>query len=187
MIKFKRVTETGPEPISLSEAKSWLRVETADEEDMIRSLLLAARSTVETYSKSPLLMRSYLGTIDAWPEPRTVTIALQPFPLLSALRVYMGGSFVTLPLSAYVFTTYEGSGCLYVESTAPAPQLNSGGIELELTVDPTLRPHYYEPMKMAMRLLVTRWFANRGDQIDMSVIPADVRALLAPVMRRRLA
>lgn len=187
MIKFKRVTETGPEPISLSEAKSWLRVETADEDDMIRSLLLAARTSVEIYSKSPLLVRSYLGAMDAWPSSRIVTVSLQPFPLLSAVRVFMGGSFVALAPSSYVFTSYEGSGSLFVESSAPVPQLKNAGIELDFTVDPTLRPHYYEPMKMAMRLLVTRWFANRGDQIDMSVMPADVCSLLAPVMRRRLA
>jgi uncharacterized phiE125 gp8 family phage protein len=46
-----------------------------------------------------------------------------------------------------------------------------------------------EPLRQAIRLLVTNWYENRGDAggDDANPLPASVRALVAPYQRPRLA
>lgn len=49
------VTETGSEPISLNDAKTWLRIDWMDEDYMLPGLIKAARQAVENYCSISLV------------------------------------------------------------------------------------------------------------------------------------
>ena len=53
-----------------------------------------------------------------------------------------------------------------------------------------MRQAFPRPLRQAMRLLVARWYENRGDveaDADMARTPAAVAALVAPYRRVRLS
>ena len=42
------------------------------------------------------------------------------------------------------------------------------------------------PLRLAIRMLVARWFENRGDILGEQTLPPEVQTLLAPYRRTRL-
>jgi hypothetical protein len=43
-----------------------------------------------------------------------------------------------------------------------------------------------EPLRLAVKILVARWFENRGDIAGEQILPPDALALLTPFRRARL-
>jgi uncharacterized phiE125 gp8 family phage protein len=84
------LTAPAVEPISLAEAKAFLRVEHDDDDDVIAALIAGARIYVEAQTRRALITQSWRLTRDAWPQ--TGKIAVRPAPLqsLEAVRVYDG-------------------------------------------------------------------------------------------------
>jgi uncharacterized phiE125 gp8 family phage protein len=53
------------EPLSLEEAKSWLRVDTGDEDQLIQSLIVSARLAVEAATNRLLINQHWRLLLDA--------------------------------------------------------------------------------------------------------------------------
>jgi uncharacterized phiE125 gp8 family phage protein len=175
---------TGPalEPISLAEAKAFLRIEHDDDDDVLTALISGARIYVETQTRRALITQSWRLTRDAWPE--TGRIAVRPGPLqsLEAVRVYDGGA-EPIELDAAGFSPdVAGSELVFAPWAMPAPG-RAAGIELDVTVgygDAAI--DVPEPLRQAIRLLLGHWYENRGVVAPgtTSALPLTVSALLAP-------
>ena len=93
------------EPVSLAEAKAWLRVDVNDEDAAILSLISAARALVESATRRALVTQSWRLALDAWPfvgadggwsilstrpnaTPYEIQLPLAPVQSVSAVRVY---------------------------------------------------------------------------------------------------
>ena len=75
---------------------------------------------------------------------------------------------------------------LIVDPRAPEPGRAWGGVVIEVRAGFGASPESVpEPLRQAIRLLVARWFENRGDAAS-SLLPPDVQALIAPFRRMRL-
>jgi uncharacterized phiE125 gp8 family phage protein len=59
---------TGPaiEPLSLDEAKAFLRVEHSDDDQVIRALIAGARTHIETQSQVALITQGWRIVLDCW-------------------------------------------------------------------------------------------------------------------------
>ncbi len=57
------------EPVSLTLAKTWLRVSGSDDDALIAGLIAAARNTVETDCALRLMPQTVDVALDAWPDP----------------------------------------------------------------------------------------------------------------------
>lgn len=98
------VTPATDEPVSLDEAKVHLRVDSIDEDDLIQSLISAARQQVENHTRHALLTRTYDlalpcfgGCIELpWPPLQSVT---------GVFYTAVGASEATVAPSVYVVTT----------------------------------------------------------------------------------
>ena len=64
------LTPPGAEPVSLGQAKAWLRVSHADEDELITDLLRASRERVEAFTGRALIQRQYRESLDDWPANR---------------------------------------------------------------------------------------------------------------------
>jgi uncharacterized phiE125 gp8 family phage protein len=175
---------TGPavEPVSLDEAKAFLRIEHDDDDDVITALIAGARLYAEAQTRRALITQSWRLTRDAWPQ--TGRIAVRPAPLqsLDAVRVHDGGSeAIELDVAGF-FPDVAGSELVFAPWAMPQPG-RAAGIELDVTLgygDAAI--DVPEPLRQAIRLLVGHWYENRGVVTPgtTSTLPATVPALLAP-------
>ena len=180
------------EPLSLAEAKAWLRLDSATEDDLVAALIVSARMIVEATTRRMLLTQSWRLVYDCWPRSNIVNIPLAPFRALTAMRVYDQNN-VAQPVAA-TLATLDASpdrARLSFPGNPPMPGRAIAGIEIDVVAGYGALPSSLpEPVRQAMRMLVARWYENRGDiEIDSGAtrLPASVSALLAPFCRARLS
>jgi uncharacterized phiE125 gp8 family phage protein len=68
-VSLTLITPPAVEPVSLEEAKLHLRVDSDDEDDLIASLIAAARQAAETITGRQLISAQWQLVIDAFPSP----------------------------------------------------------------------------------------------------------------------
>jgi uncharacterized phiE125 gp8 family phage protein len=82
------------EPITLAQAKDHLRQDTDDEDDLISSLITAARRWAEAYTRRAFITQTWRLSFDAADVPASVSSD----PVAVALQIQpVAGSIITLP------------------------------------------------------------------------------------------
>jgi uncharacterized phiE125 gp8 family phage protein len=176
------------EPVSLAEMRAHLRVEDEAEDGLIAGLTKAARLVVEGASQRILTASRWQILLDRWPRDRVIRLPLAPLLALERIRVFTGaGQSVDLPTTSYEADAASDPPVLVVSPTAPAPALPRAGIRIDLVAGfgPTGEA-VPEPLRLAVKMLVARWFENRGDGPGEPVLPLEAMGLVAPFRRPRL-
>jgi uncharacterized phiE125 gp8 family phage protein len=180
------------EPVTLDEAKAYLRVEHDDDDDVIAALIAGARVHVEAQTRRALITQSWRLIRDAWPGNGHLVVLPAPLQALTAVRVYrLDGSTQTIDPLAFVVDTASAPGRVSFASGAPpAPGRPIGGIEFDIDVgygdEPADVP---ADLRQAIRTLVAHWYENRGIIAlgeSVAMLPEQVAALLAPSRVRAL-
>lgn len=177
------------EPLGLAETKAWLRVENAAEDELVGALIASARLVVESLTRRFLVSQTWRLVFDAWPASG-VTLPFSPVRSV-AIRVYDADGEPS-PVQPGAFSLdRHGSDVRLRFAARPQPGRAVAGIEIDVEagfgMDAAGVP---APLRQAMRLLVARWYENRGDveaDADMARTPASVAALVAPYRRVRLS
>jgi uncharacterized phiE125 gp8 family phage protein len=173
---------TGPasEPVSLAEAKEFLRVEHDADDDVIAALIAAARIHVEAQTRRALMTQTWRIVRDAWPQAGVLAVIAQPLRELVAARVYASdNSPHALELDGIAVDTV--SGMLLLPPDIPAPGRATSGIELDVEVGyGDEAGDVPEPLRHAIRLLVAHWYENRAPVTRETALPPNVSALIAP-------
>ena len=172
------------EPISLAQAKAFLRVETADDDDVITALVAGARMHVEAQTRRALITQRWRLSFDCWPANGRITVRPAPLQSLDAARVYdPEGMAHDVDLQAFV-PDLAGSALAFPPWAVPAPGREAAGLELDVTVGYSdAAADVPEPLRQAIRLLAAHWYENRGLVAvghDVAVLPAGVAALISP-------
>lgn len=76
------------EPITLAEAKAFVRVDDTIEDDFLTTLIAAARLHVEGTTGRALISQTWRVGLDDWPESREVTLPVGPLVSLTSINVY---------------------------------------------------------------------------------------------------
>ena len=183
---------SGPavEPLTLSEAKAWLRLDTSDEDDLVTALIVSARLMVEAATRRALITQSWRLVYDGWPP---LPLRLRPAPVqsVSAVRVYDVNN-VSAPVapSTYWTDASPDAARLVFNTPPPAPGRAAAGIEIDVTAGyGAASSAVPEPLRQAARMLVAHWFEARGDTGAAALgghLPAPVAALVAPFRVGRL-
>jgi uncharacterized phiE125 gp8 family phage protein len=178
------LTPPATEPLSLAQAKLFLRVEHDDDDDMIAALIAGSRIHVEARTRRALITQSWRLARDAWPADGRIAVLPAPLRALVAARVYQeDGTTQALELDAFTLDKVSAPGVLaFAKGAMPAPGRLAGGVELDIEVgygdDAEDVP---QPLRQAIRLLVAHWYENRAAAGERAaLLPADVAALLAP-------
>jgi uncharacterized phiE125 gp8 family phage protein len=179
---------TGPlvEPISLEEARLYLRLDDTQEDVLLASLVKAARLMLESATRLKFVSQSWRLSVASPPRSRSLRIPLAPILSLDAVRAFDSGGIETLVDEAYyrLRRTSEPAEIVFHDGFPGA----SGGVEIDLTAgfgpDAAQVP---EPLRQAVRMLVAYWFENRGDEAaPRAQLPADVAMMIAPYRALRL-
>lgn len=179
------------EPVTLAEMKLYLRLDGADEDDLVSALIMAGRLTVERTARIALIDQTWRLRLPAWPAGRVVRLPFHPLAAVEAVRVGTGpGTFALVDPGSYRLDLSCEPGSLLVDTAVPDPATRAAGIEIDVTcgfgASATAVP---QPLILAVRRLVAYWFETRGDTVrpGTPALPADALALVAPFTRPRLA
>jgi uncharacterized phiE125 gp8 family phage protein len=196
------------EPVSLSEARAWLRIDTTAEDAEISTLIVAARMLVEATTRRALVSQGWRLVCDQWPfagirdgslsalatRPTggvmEFDLPLAPLTSISILRVYdHGGQPQIVPANLWRLGGAPDKPRLFFAAAPPQPGVPAAGIEIDVIAGYGGASDVPAPLRQAILALVARWFENRGD-VDAAAaenLPKPVAALLAPYRRGRLA
>jgi uncharacterized phiE125 gp8 family phage protein len=175
------LTPPAVEPLSLPDAKAFLRVEHGDDDDLIGALVASARIHVETLTRRALIAQTSRFARDRWPASGIISVRPAPLRELVAVRVYRADNTAQL-IATDGFGVDRTSSILLVPEGMPAPARPAAGIEIDVEVgygeEPSDVP---EPLRQAIRLLVAYWYENRSLPTGHdTAVPGNVSALLAP-------
>jgi uncharacterized phiE125 gp8 family phage protein len=177
------LTAPAIEPLSIAEAKAFLRVETSDDDDVIAALIAGSRIHVEAQTRRALITQSWRLVADGWPDDGRLPILPAPLQALSAARVYdFNNAAQTVDPGAFVLDK-GASALIFAPWALPAPGRVAAGIELDVVVGfGDAAVDVPEALRQAIRLLVAHWYENRGLVAagTTTALPATVAALIAP-------
>lgn len=181
------------EPLAVEEAKGYLRVDHDSEDDLIASLVTAAREHAEAFTRRALLQQTWTLALDCFPRDGG-PIAL-PKPPLQAVTsvVYVSaadGSSQTWESEHYTVAVpggpYADFGSLrplYGECYPQDVRAQAGAVTITFVAGygaPGDLPH---ALVQALRLLVSHWYDQRSPVVVGSAVaevPLAVDALLWP-------
>jgi uncharacterized phiE125 gp8 family phage protein len=126
------LTAPAVEPVSLAEAKAFLRVEHNDDDDLITALTAGSRIHVETQTRRALITQSWRLALDCWPDDGRLTVIPAPLQAVTAARVYnFDGHTHTVDPQAFV-PDLGASALAFAPWALPQPGRLAAGIELDV-------------------------------------------------------
>jgi len=177
------------EPVSLAQAKAFLKIDDDAEDALITTLIGAARLHVEGVTGKALLAQSWRIVLDAWPETGWVKLPVMPLIAVSAITTLDdNGAGHALDLGS-VFA--DGERLIVPRAIADMPPLQERqGIEIDYLAgfgsDPDDVP---ADLKQAMLGLVAHWYEHRDAVIvagSGALVPSGFDRLVAAHKRVRL-
>jgi uncharacterized phiE125 gp8 family phage protein len=175
------IEEPAAEPLSLEEAKAFLRVEHDADDALIGALIKAARCAVEAATRRALITQGWRIVLDAWPESGRILSPVSPLRAVTAARMRdADGGAHDLGLSAFILDTVSSPGVIAFDCGLAGPGQRIAGIEIEITAGyGEASASVPEPLRQAMRLLIACHYEHR-DRIEDDKLPDAVAALIAP-------
>jgi len=183
------------EPVTLSDAKAFLRIGTDHEDNLIMQLIAAARQRVEAETCRALVSRTYRETLDAWDGPARIDasaclfrLPMPPLISVTSITIHDADNVGTVWDAAnYVVDTASDPGRIAARSGGfPRPGRAVAGIEIVFVagygagaddVPDALR-------EAVLRLTADAYLNREGDSARF--LPLAVQSLLAPYRRVRL-
>jgi len=178
------LTAPAVEPVTLDQAKAYLRVEHNDDDEVIAALIAGARIYVEAQTRRALITQSWRLSFDSWPADGRIVIVPAPLQDLTAARVYnFDGNAQAIDTAAFA-PDPANSALLFVPWAPMQPGRVTAGIELDVTVGyGDAGTDVPEPLRQAIRAITAHWYDNRGLAAlgkTSALLPAAADALIAP-------
>ena len=177
------------EPVSLGEAKAFLKIDDHAEDELITTLIGAARLHVEAVSGRVLLAQSWRLLLDAWPENRAVKLPVGPLLSVTAINAIDGnGASHALGLGQF---GRGHDGIMVPRTVFGMPLLQERqGIEIDFIAgfgeEPDTVP---ADLRQALLVLVAYWHEHRDAVIvagSGAVVPSGFDRLLSAYKSVRL-
>lgn len=183
---MRRITvETEPEaePLLMADVKTYLKLDTDADDDLITSLIGAARRHVENYLNQKLITQTLKEVLDNWPA-FPYQLELGPFQSVSSITyVEEDQNSGTWADSNYYFDADTGRLALTEDGDTPDDDLRDiAGVVIHYVAGygdaGTSVP---DNILNAMKLLIAHWYRNREPVVKgtiVSAVPMTVNCLL---------
>ena len=155
-------TAPGVEPLALSEAKSFLRIDNSDQDTLITELIKTARQRVENDTGQSLINTTWDYWFDTFPTERSITVARVPLVSVTHVISYdEDDAASTLASSKYLVDVVQGRVALNNDDDWPSDlrAFNSGIIRFVAGYG-TAGSDVPSPLRLACYQLLTHWFEH---------------------------
>ncbi|MCA3555303.1 head-tail connector protein [Aestuariivirga sp.] len=177
------------EPVSLAEAKAQLRVVNADDDQLIASLVTAARRVVEARTGLSLIAQDWLCFRDQWPGDGAIELPVAPLRAVEEIAVFGEDDAKAVIDPAHYFADAASRPprvLLRGSREWPRPGRAANGIAIRAEAGFGTSPQDVpQPLRQAILLLVAHFYAQRGEEAG-SGVPLTLNALLEPYRMVRL-
>lgn len=183
---------TGPvsEPVSLAEAKAYLRIDDGAEDALVTTLIAAARLHVEGIAGRALLTQSWRLVLDAWPEDRLVRLPVGPVSIITAIRAYdHAGTAHAISLAQFQTLAGENRLLLPISVAGMPVTRERAGIEVDYVAGFGTAADVPQDLRQALLGLIAHWFEHRDAVIvagSGAVVPVGFDRLIERYRQVRL-
>lgn len=177
------------EPVSLAEARAFLKVDDTAEDALLTTLVGAARLHVEGITGRALMAQSWRVVLDAWPADRQAKLPVTPLMAVTEITAYdASGAGHDIPLSQFL---REPDRLLLPQTVSGMPVLRERqGIEMDYVAGFGTEPgDVPADIRQAILMLVAYWFEHRDAVIvagSGAVVPSGFDRMVAGYKRVRL-
>ena len=186
---------SGPanEPVSLSEAKVFLRIDGTDDDILVSSLITAARIYIETTISKILITENWSFFKDKWPTSGVVHLPLSPVQSIDEIRVYnQDNTYSTLPIETYASDLISSQPRIKFLETSPsiATPRHFNQLEVQFTAGfGNTETDVPSDLRQALLMLTAHWYEQRepiGFGGSFNEIPTTISALLSSYKTHRM-
>lgn len=172
------VTEPAEEPVSLTEAKSHLRVDIDDDDTLISSLITAAREVVEKLSRRALVTQTWRLSLDEWPDGDEIDIPKPPLQSVSSIT-YTDSDDTTTTWSSSLYEVDADSEpgrvkLAYGESWPADTLAETNPIKITFVAGYGEAADVPDRWKQAIKLILGHWYENREEIIVSGAVPKEI-------------
>ncbi|SCX36064.1 head-tail connector protein [Agrobacterium rosae] len=184
---YATLTPPQAEALTLADVKAHLRLDGADEDVLLASLITTAREYLERQTGLCLMRQSFRMYLDAWPETGVIQIAKGPVQAIETILVFDdAGDPTDITDTDKLMDGQARPARLWLrQPTAPGQSLN--GIEIDFTAGfGESGADVPDTLKRAMLVHIAHMFAFRGavSPADQPAgVPAGYDRLIAPFRR----
>jgi uncharacterized phiE125 gp8 family phage protein len=176
------LTPPASEPLSLLEAKNYLRVSHDADDALIASQIAAARIQVESRTRRALITQTWRIVLDRWPSSGSIVSPVSPLREVIAARVRDDtGEAQVLDTEIFIPNTASSPGLIAFDASRvlhPAQEI--AGIELDIEAGYGAAANVPAPLVQASRLLLARAYEFRGQGEESGAMPDGIAELIAP-------
>lgn len=173
MKNLTRIEDPTGEPITVAQAKLFLRETNTDEDDYIAILISVARETVEDYTRRALLTQTWKLTMDAFPCNMTIELERSPLVSVESVKYWPsdGGDQVTLDSGSYLVIPGLVPGLVQFKNSViqkwPETFSRGDAVEISFTAGSATCPLR---AVQAIYMTVSNWYENRVPVVQGTIV-----------------
>jgi len=177
-MSLQLVTPPAAEPVALADAKAHLKIDAADEDALVTTLITAARARAEWHTGRAFVTQSWVLRLDAWPRDGVAEVALPPLQAVSEIALYSPDGIRTV-LAPACYRVDGASEPGRVIFAGPPPRLRRRDcVEIAFTAGYGADSAVPLAIKEAVLEIVADLYTHRGDEYG--TVGLAGQALLAP-------
>ena len=189
MIESDILVPPAVEPVTLAEAKTWLKIDDNDDDLLIAGLISSARLTVEALTGLLLLTQTWRFRIELPINEKKVRLPHRPVLSLTGAQL-RDRADIPHTLSLDGFTVSRGTaGLLHITDDRNFYTQNFLSLEIDAVMGfgPT-SASVPSPLITAIQMLISFWHERRGDDPNGMVNPwpSTLTSLLQPYREKHL-
>jgi uncharacterized phiE125 gp8 family phage protein len=179
-MSLQLTTPPAIEPVTLAEAKAHLKLDTADEDALLTTLITAARARAEWHTGRAFITQAWTLRLDAWPYDGIAEIPLPPLASVIEVAVITDDGIRTvLDRAVYYVDKASGPGRLVLADTPPPRLRRKDCVEIAFTAGyGSATTSVPEAIREAILEIVADLHTHRGDEYG--AVGLAGQALLAP-------
>jgi uncharacterized phiE125 gp8 family phage protein len=187
---YALITPPAAEPISLAELKAHLRVDSAEEDALLTSLIRTAREHLERTSGLVLISQGWRLYLDCWPQADVIEITRGPVISVDVVRAFDElGEESQISLTGHVLDGVRRPARLWLRERPQARQAING-VEIDFNAGfGETGADVPDALKRALLVHAAHMYEFRGvvpAEMQPAGVPDSYERLVAPFQMRRL-